>query len=440
MSHNKPARFTALQNRDFRLLWLGQIVSVIGTQMQLIAINWHVYSLLQGQTWTISLIEGYTIDLNLGAAGLGFIGLVRVIPILFFGLWGGVLADTMERRKLMLWTETILASFAITLAVTTWLKWDSLWVIYGITSFTAAVGAISTTARQSLVPNLVPREHLTNAVSLTSLMFQIGTIVGPAVAGVLVSQFDLSLIYFLNALSFGAVIVALLLMKHRQIIPAATKKMTLHMIKEGLEATVSNRILFSTLLLDFFATFFSSARTMLPLVANEILGIGVQGYGLLATAEPIGSLLTGLVMSLRPEIKKQGQVLLASVAVYGLATALFGVSTYFWLSYILFAIVGAGDTISTVIRGTIRQVVTPDHLRGRVTSVSMLFFMSGPQLGELEAGFVAALWGVPFAIISGGIATVVMTGWVAWNYPRLRGYESHMMEAALKSSESVVVK
>jgi MFS family permease len=178
------------------------------------------------------------------------------------------------------------------------------------------------------------------------------------------------------------------------------------------------------MLLDFIATFFSSARSMLPIVAENILNVGASGYGLLSTAQAVGSLVAGSVLSLRDELDKQGKVLLVSVVVYGLATAVFGFSTIFWLSYVLFAFTGAADTISTVIRGTLRQLMTPDELRGRMTSVNMLFFMGGPQLGELEAGLVAAVWGAPFAIISGGVATVILTVLIAWGYPSLRQYNN----------------
>lgn len=177
-------------------------------------------------------------------------------------------------------------------------------------------------------------------------------------------------------------------------------------------------------MLDFIATFFSSARTMLPIVAGNILGVGPVGYGILNTAQPLGALVAGTFVSLREEIRHQGIVLLVSVAIYGAATALFGVSTAFVLSFIFFALTGAADTVSTVIRATLRQLITPDELRGRTTSVNMVFFMGGPQLGELEAGLVGAALGVPFAIISGGIATVILTGWIAWKYPDLRAYKN----------------
>ncbi|MEM7348722.1 MAG: MFS transporter, partial [Chloroflexota bacterium] len=162
-----------------------------------------------------------------------------------------------------------------------------------------------------------------------------------------------------------------------------------------------------------------------PIIASELLGLGVQGYGLLATAQPAGSIVMGTLLSIRDQIERQGIVLLVSVAIYGVATALLGLTTSVALAYFFMWLIGAGDTVSTVIRGTLRQLSTPDHLRGRMTGINMMFFMGGPQLGELEAGIVAALFGVPFAIVTGGAATVLLTGYVAWHYPKLRNYTSH---------------
>ncbi len=421
MSFFSRNRLVALQHRDFRLLWTGQLISTIGSQMQNIGVNWHVYRILQGETWQLEIL-GRSLDLDLGALGLGFGGLVRVLPIMIFALVGGVLADIIPRRRLIIVTDSAAALIACGLALVTFAGLDKIWVIYSLTALGAATTAMSTPARQSLVPNLVPRHHMTNAVSLISLLFQIGTIVGPGLGGLLVSRFDVGMVYAVNAISFIAVVTSLLFLRHRSGPAAAGRRLDWGMMREGLHFTINHKILWGTVLLDFFATLFASARTMLPIVAEEILGIGVEGYGLLATAQPLGAFIAGGIVALRKEIKHQGVVLLCGVAIYGLATAAFGFSTSFALSYILFAMTGAGDTVSTVIRGTIRQLVTPDHLRGRATSVSMVFFMGGPQLGEVEAGLVASVLGVPFAIISGGLATVAMTLWVAWRYPKLRQY------------------
>jgi MFS family permease len=422
-SANSIPRLAALRYRDFRLLWFGRLLSTTGSQMQLIAVNWHIFDLLRGQTYTISLL-GQEVELGAEALGLGTLGLVRVIPIIIFALLGGILADTRDRRRLLIWVQSAAALFSAVLALLTLADRATIPLIYLLTAAGAAAAAFDEPARQSIVPNLVPLKHLANAVSLNTLLWQLATIIGPALAGVLVGLFDVGVVYVIDAISFSAVIVSLLLMEYRGKAALTTTGLGWQALIEGIRFTYRSRIIWSTMLVDFFATFFSSARTMLPIVAEDILGVGVQGYGLLATAQPVGALIAGSILALRRDIYRQGVVLLVSVAVYGLATALFGLSTLFGLSYVLLGLTGAGDTVSTVIRGTVRQLMTPDHLRGRMTSVNMVFFMGGPQLGELEAGLVAAVFGAPAAIVTGGIATVLLTGWIAWKYPRLRRYTS----------------
>lgn len=435
----KP-RLPALRHRDFRFVWTGELVSTIGSQMQLYAIDWHIFQLLRGQL-VILPIGGITLSAE--ALGLGLLGLVRVVPIVLFALLGGMLADTYDRRTVMMITRVVAAALAGLLAVFTLTGTVTIWLIYGLTALAAGVTALDSPARQSLVPNLVPREHLSNAVSLNTLMWQIATILGPALTGVIIGAQSLSpledgsgmdiaqlnahigIIYGLNALSFLVAFAALGFIRYRGVAVGGTTGLGWKPLVEGLRFTYSTRIIWGTMLLDFFATFFSSARTMLPIMATDILGLDATGYGLLATAQPLGALIAGTVVALRGEIQQQGRVLLLSVAVYGLATVGFGLAGNLLVAYICFALTGAGDTVSTVIRGTIRQTMTPDHLRGRMTSVNMMFFMGGPQLGELEAGLMASAFGAPFAIVSGGIATVLLTGWIGWQYPRLWRYTSH---------------
>lgn len=419
-------RFPALQIRDFRLFWFGEGVSAIGTQMQFTALNWHLYSLLQGQS-VIWSIFGQEIVLDAGTLGLGILGLVRVIPIMVFALIGGILADKVERRRLLIWMYVISAAVVGLLAVISYLERDTSTVIYTISAILAATTAMVNPSRQSLVPNLVPRETVTNAVSLNTLIFQIGTIGGPAVAGLLLAVTDEWVVYLVDALTFGAAIASLILMTHRSK-AASSEPFSWHMAFEGLRFTYNNKLLWGAMMLDFFATFFGSAKFMLPAIAVEVLNVKELGYGILSTAQPIGALLAGIVISYIHDIRRQGAAVFGGVLVYGLATAFFGISPIFGLSYFLYALTGAGDTVSMVVRQTMRQLLTPDHLRGRATSASMIFFMGGPQLGELEAGLVAAAFGVPFAIFSGGIAVVLVTVYIAWRYPILRNYEAEYAE------------
>ena len=421
MARPQP-RLVALRYRDFRFLWLGEMVSTTGSQMQLFAINWHVFELLRGQSFTVSVF-GSPLEMGAEAFGLGMLGLARVIPIVLFALLGGILADALDRRSVMLWTRVASAIIAALLAFLTLSEQIDVRAIYILTALGAAATALDSPARQSIVANLVKTRHLTNAISLNTLIFQISTICGPAVAGLLVAQFNIGLVYGINTATFFVAIIAIWGIRHRGKLTVGAG-IGLSALIDGIRFTFRTRIIMGTMLLDFFATLFSSARTMLPIVAGDILGVGAAGYGLLATAQPIGALLVGLFLSLRSEMKRQGMILLVSVAVYGLATAVFGISTSFALSYVMFALTGAGDTVSMVIRGTLRQLMTPDELRGRMVSVNMMFFMGGPQLGELEAGLVAAVFGAPFAIFSGGLATVLLTAWVAWRYPSIRRYNN----------------
>lgn len=414
----------ALRFRDYRIFWLGLFLSVIGSQMQLIAVNWHIYELLRGQTLTLNIL-GRSIDLGAEALGLGTLGLVRVIPIVLFALVGGMLADTRNRRTLLFYAEIAAALMAGTLGVLTLLGRESVPLIYLFTAALSAVAAFENPSRQSLVPHLVPPEHFSNAVSVQTLTWTTAAILGPALAGLLVAYVDTGYVYIINALSFLAVVVSLLLMNYRGKVAASSAGLGVGALLDGLRFVFRTPIISSTMLLDFIATFFSSARTMLPIVASDILGVGAVGYGWLATADSVGAVVAGSVLATRGEqLRRQGPILLICVAIYGAATALFGVSTAFLLSFFLLMLVGAGDAISTVIRGTVRQLSTPDELRGRMTSVNMMFFMGGPQLGELEAGLVAAAFGVPFAIISGGLATVALTALVAWKFPILRRYDT----------------
>ena len=424
--------FVALQSRDFRLLWFGRIPSLLGTQMQRTAIDWHVFSLLAGIERSVTIF-GRTIELDGQALGLGSLGLMRVLPVLLLALIGGIAADTYDRRKIMMGTELIAITSAAILTFLTLTNNISIPLLYLFTAITTGIAAFQTPAQQSLIPNLVPKDALGNAVSMNTILFYVGSIVGPGVAGLMIAWLDIGFVYLINTLSFMTVIVALALMSYRQI-EKRKSAFNWESLVEGIRYTHNNKLVWSTMLMDFWATFFSGSRTMLPLIATRVFGMGEVGFGILSTAQPVGAVIVGFIMSAIGEIRKQGPRLLISVALFGLATALFGLSDHFvtffgttiafGLGYLFFALTGAADTVSSVIRGTIRQMTTPDELRGRMTSVNMMFFMGGPQLGEVEAGFAAALVSAPFAIITGGHATIVMTGYMAWQYPILREYDS----------------
>jgi len=380
----------ALRHKDFRKLWTGQFISQSGSQMQHVAVAWQLYLLTHSPL------------------ALGMIGLFRVIPIILFSLFGGMVADTVDRRKLLIITQSVMMCLSLILAVVTWSDAVVPWIIYGVMALAAAATAFDNPARAALIPNLVPPEDLTNAFSLNLTSWQAATIIGPSLAGLIIAWSGVAAVYWIDAISFLAVIIALISMKARPRRPEGGA-IGIAALREGLSFVFNTRIITVTMLLDFFATFFGASLTLLPIFAQEILHVGPRSLGLLYAAPPAGAVAAGAVMSLMKGIDRQGPVLLWAVAAYGVSTIIFGMSTWLPLTLIALAGTGAADLVSTVIRQTIRQLVTPDRLRGRMTSVNMIFFMGGPQLGEFEAGVVASLLSPSLAVITGGIGVLIAT-------------------------------
>lgn len=388
---------------------MGQIVSVTGSQMQFVAINWHVYLLTKS------------------AFALGLVGLFRGAPIILCSLIGGVVADAVNRKRLMIATQSLMLAIAAFLTVATFAGLKSVWPIYLLSGLASAATAFDTPARQSLMPTLVPAHDFPNAVSLGMVVFNVATISGPALAGIALASHGPAIVYGINAASFIAVIFALFAMRASgspEIQGERRQALSFAALKEGLRFVWRTPIIVQTMTLDFLATFFASATLLLPIFATEVLRVDARGYGLLAAGPAVGSVVTALVMARIGTFQKQGRLVVVSVAVFGLATAAFGISRLFWLSFLFLAITGAADTVSTVLRQTIRQLATPNYLRGRMTSINMMFFMGGPQLGELEAGVVAAVIGAPLSVVMGGLASLVCACVAAVKSESLMNYDA----------------
>jgi MFS family permease len=405
----------ALHHRNFRLLWIGLLISMTGSLMQNVALLWHVSLLVPPDKKGLAL---------------GLVGLARFGPIVVFSLVSGVFADALNRRRLMLFTQSAAAVVALALAALTFHGLTVVWPIYALAALGAAVSVFDLPARQSLMPMLLPREDLPNAISLNTIMFQTASVVGPALGGLVIGATSVAWAYVANAVSFVFVIAALLMMRDVPARPAsaagARDDVSLSAAMEGLSFVFRSPLIRSTMLLDFFATFFSSATALLPIFAQDILHVGAQGYGWLFAAPAVGAFFTSAALvPLIDRIKRRGPTLLWAIALYGLATVMFGVSRSFWLTFACLAVTGATDTVSTVIRNVIRQLETPDRLRGRMTGINMMFFMGGPQLGELEAGTVANWLGAPFSVVSGGVGCLLATGWVTATTPMIRRYGGH---------------
>jgi len=429
MSSRRP--YLALRHRDFRWLWITQLVSQTGSQMQVVAINWHIYLLTHS------------------ALALGFVGLTRVVPIVLFSLWGGIVADRMDRRRIMLAAQTVMAFVSVVLAWLALGHGDRVWPLYLLNAVQASAAAFDNPARQALIPRLVPPADLPGALSLNLTMFNLAMILGPALAGLVIAGGGgavlptparleptaahetpaLAWIYGLNALSFVGVLVVLATMRTSGDVGAgAVREKPLEALRVGLRFVFGTPILVWSMTLDFFATFFAGSMSLLPIFADQVLGVGPAGYGWLVAAPAIGAVLGSFYTSLRSLPRRQGQVLLWAVAAYGIATVVYGISKSYVLTFVALGATGLADVVSTVIRQTLRQLLTPDELRGRMTSVNMIFFMGGPQLGELEAGIVASLFasaalGARVSVIAGGVATLILASVIAFATPVVRGYQ-----------------
>lgn len=427
--------FAALRHRNFRLIWWGLLFSFTGSFMQTAAVLWHVSLLVPDDR---------------RALALGLVGLVRIGPILVFSLISGVAADAFNRRTLMMATQSLMAVLAAVLAVLTLRGLSAVWPIYALAACSSAAGAFDLPARQALLPTLVPRHVLPNAISLNTIAIQVASVAGPAIGGIVIATKGVGWVYAINAFSFAFVLGALFLMKGtggahlerpagERLIHGDRSNFTVKAALEGLRFVFRAPLIRSTMLLDFFATFFSSATALLPIFAQDVLHVGARGYGWLYAAPAAGAVLSSLVMVRAVEwIEHRGVVLIGSIAVYGAATAAFGLSRAFWLSFGCLAMTGVADTVSMIFRNLIRQLETPDRLRGRMVGVNMVFFIGGPQLGELEAGVVANAFGPVVSVVTGGLACLMATAWVAARTPRLRAYRRTMPADVLAAPSSGV--
>lgn len=403
---SKISPFLALKVTHFRNYLLGAFLSEIGNQMQVVAVAWQVY------------------EMTRNPASLGLIGLANFLPIIAFSLIGGLVADKVDRKKLLIFSQAAQLILAIILFVLTVFHFINPLMIYLILVLVATSQSFSIPARQSVLPHLVPKKYFMNAVSLNVLQFQSATMIGPAIAGFLIAGVSVSSVYLFNALSFlffiGSVLsIKVPLQRH----DTEDVEFSMKSIMEGIKFVVKTPILYTTMILDFCVTFFGTATILMPVFAQDVLRVGPQGLGLLYSAPAIGGVLAGLLVSaLHSRIEHQGRAIIFSLILYGVATIGFGLSKIFMLSIFFLVLVGFGDMVSTIIRNTIRQMITPDHLRGRMASVMRIFFQGGPQLGDMEAGFLAKAIGGPASVVVGGLGVLLVLSLLTFKGKALREY------------------
>ncbi|HVY49758.1 MAG TPA: MFS transporter, partial [Minicystis sp.] len=352
---------------------------------------------------------------------LGLIGAARVVPIVVLALGGGVAADAFDRRRIMLATQTVMALASAALAATTYAGVARPWLIYALIGVSGAATAFDSPARQTLVTNLLPREDLENGLTISITGFQVATTAGPALGGLLLAATNVETVYAVDAVSYVALLAALVVVRPR---PEVTARRTVGVgagaLREAVAFLKKERVIVWLMVLDFAATFLAGAMQLMPFFANDVYHAGARGLGWLLSAYPLGALACSLVLSSLRPIRRQGAAVLVAILVYGAAIGAFGAVTTLPRALALLAVAGAGDTVSTVIRQVVRQTLTPDEMRGRMTGFNMVFFIGGPQLGEVEAGAIAELVGARASVVAGGVACVVVAGLVAAFVPLVR--------------------
>lgn len=387
-----PGHWSVLRNRNYALLFWGQLISAAGTQMQVVAVAWQVYLLTHS------------------AIALGIIGLVQAVPRLVFSLVGGVYADALDRRKMLLVIEVTLACMSIILALCTISHVINIWIIYGVVLVSASVSAFEFPTRQAIIPTLVPRNQMASAVSLSMVMMQLTFVIGASLGGFVIAWLGVANTYWIDVLSYVVVLVSLLVMVVPRVATEKRAQAGVGALKDGIQFLREHPVILAVLSLDFFATFFGSPKALLPVYASDILHVGPQGLGVLLAATSIGAVTLTPLTGRISRIARQGLGIVLAIIAWGVFIVAFGIAPGpLWLSAVLLAGAGAADMVSMILRGLIVQLITPDEFRGRISAVNAMFVIGGPMLGQFESGVVAGLFSPELSVITGGAACIIAT-------------------------------
>jgi MFS family permease len=412
--HERP--FRVLRYHDFRLIWSAEALSQTGTQIQRVAVAWHVF------------------ELTGDPVHLGLLGLVRFVPLFLFGLVGGVVADRYDRRQTLILSQLALMVVAGAFTGLSATGGITLAWIYGLTALSALFSAISAPTRHALIPTLVPTASIPAAMSMGVLAFQGAGMAGPAIGGVLVASVGLAPSYAVDAVTFGLVAVSAIMLRSRpeRAAPIISGRAA---AVEGLRFLRESPVLLGTMSLDFLASFFGASATLMPIFASEVLGGGPQTLGWLLTAPAVGAVAGATIMASRRPLARPGVGILAAIVVFGLSITAFALSRNLWLSLAFLAASGAADSVSVSQRHTLRNLLTPDRLRGRVAAAHSTFAAGGPQLGDLRSGIVASWTGAPVAVAIGGLAAALTALLVARQVPGIAGFRWEADEASAEISD-----
>ena len=371
-----------------------------GQQMLTVAVGWELY------------------ERTGSPLALGLVGLTAFLPMVLMTLPAGHIADARERKQVIILMQGALALTSLGLALVSWKSMPVAWMYVSL--FAAGVArTFLWAASASFLPQLVQREEFPLAVNWSSSTFQFSAVTGPAAGGALIAwTHSAATVYSINAL-LALFCLAMICLVHARPKPVMKQEISISSLLGGFRFVFGHRVILGAITLDLFAVLFGGATALLPQYAKNILKVGPQGLGLLTAALPVGSMTCALLMAHRPPMKKAGRALIAAVIIFGLATMAFGWSRWFWFSILMLFICGFVDNVSVIVRHTLVQLLTPDAMRGRVSSVNNLFIGTSNELGGFESGLVSQFCGPVFSVVSGGAATVLVVLAVAWIWPEI---------------------
>lgn len=411
------------------------MLSIIGRQMLAVAVEWEIYARTHSAT------------------ALGLVGLVFAIPVVTLSLPAGHLADRFSRKRIIQISQVLSAIASAMLALISWKhlsipQWPilrhanaglaaiasvferhhpayhfddvSIPLIYLLLFFAATVRTFGWAARSSFFPTLVPRDAFSNAVTWNSSVFQIGSVVGPAISGMLVAHAGFHYVYAIDALCGLAFFLLILPIRRRTQMRNHAERGTWRSLIAGMHFVLSKNVILATITLDLFAVLLGGATALLPIFADQILHVGPIGLGWMRATPAVGAFIMALAVAYLPPMRHAGRSLIWCVTGFGIATIIFGLSKAFWLSLGMLFLVGAFDSVSVIIRGSIVQLMTPDEMRGRVSAVNNIFIGTSNEFGALESGLTAALFGPVISVVAGGIGTILVVLGVAWYWPETR--------------------
>jgi MFS family permease len=393
------------ESQPFRRLWVGQLISLVGRQITLVAVPFQVYALTRS------------------ALDVGLLGIVQAVPLICGSLGGGAIADRFDRRRVLIVTQLCLATCSGLLALGAFIGHPALLEIYAVVALAALVGAVDAPTRTAIIPNLVGVDRLPGALSLNIVLFQTTLVAGPAIGGLVIAHLGLPAAYSVDVVTFSAALIAVWLLPP-QGRSSTERERPVAAIMRGLSFARRQPVILGGFAMDLAAMIFGLPRAVFPVLAATTFHAGPQGLGLLYAAPGFGAVIAALASGSVARSKRLGRIIVVAIVAWGLAIIAFGFATSIWVALILLAVAGGADSFSAVCRTTIMQRIAPDELRGRLTSLYFMVVTGGPNLGDVETGVVANAFGAEVAIVTGGALCLVGLGAAAIAFPSVWRYRT----------------